>query len=689
LKEIVAYCFGEREFRVAEGLLIGWTRLGPFVIGGLDDIENLRKENVPFEVIEEDLAQPIGEAAEASANQVPIDKIIKGIAGTLVSRQPAGMASCYTVEIGDPTETGGIPGPAPLETKTENSALITQIRVRLTLPQAKSISKLPPVKRVSLKLASRQIRFSPATLYASADTSSWRRRLGAEPHKIPINPIPNIEAWVKELVDFETWQAADSTKPNKPDIYSALRTVGDREGRTYLGTESLPRLIEALYTLTYEQVRRGKLLEHDYGCDLEDAAKAAEGANSAMAIRMPEYLPACPKSRPIWVEVIALCQTIINLCRSVSSEFVHLEYGWRVNTYILNSLALGRLGRFTEARRCLNEANALLSKLPRRVDQVELAAIELRRAEVHVLEAIFLARLLNALCHVLLSGLQRYVEFPASARDEEGWLAENLRQIPCQEEIHHLLRLLLSQIGETGPSTQGNKAKKIASQWFAQYEMKWLCPAKSTYGPKVETAEDIVVDLVRNLAAHLTHIHFAQLDDAWVALEHAERLLAGRTRSSQWWGRLCTLRLRVFAEHWNEERLKNDYDRCLPKLTSKIRSEIAPKRCATMAFRRKIDYPNYFIALLRLGLAVWPYDPYPRLRLADYFMLAWRRWTNTPGKMSNEVSELTSEARMLLREAKKAYDGPGKEPANYALLNRYAKAVEGRVEAFIEGNNRT
>jgi hypothetical protein len=232
-----------------------------------------------------------------------------------------------------------------------------------------------------------------------------------------------------------------------------------------------------------------------------------------------------------------------------------------------------------------------------------------------------------------------------------------------------------------------SQAYIIARQWFSQYEMKALSPAKSIYRPNVQSREDIVIDLVRNLAAHLSHIHFAQLDDASVALEHAERLLAGRTRSSQWWGRLCTLRLRIFAEHWDEGRLRALYaSRRAADYGPATQSEIAPKRCATMAFRRKIDYPSYFISLLRLGLAVWPDDPHRRLRLADYFISAWRRWKDAPEKMPNETPALTLEARMLLEEAHKkgAYLGQEENPATYALLNRYRKVVKNRIKTFIK-----
>jgi hypothetical protein len=654
VNEIIAYCSDEIEFQVAERLLSEGKRQDPFVLGKIatnDAIDALRRENVLFQIVED----PVDLSADNSENRH------------------------YLVEIRSPLRTITIPGPVHGENKTENLTPLRQFVASLTPSQAKSASKFSVVARLfPLKLAQRQIRFSPARLYASANSEHWRERFGAEPYTIGVSPVPSMEKWIKKLSQFETGQCETGQ-----NIYSELRSIGDEEGRAYLGTDSLPRLIEALYRLTYEHVRRAKLLEHDYDCDCEETVDARK-----------EILPACPKSRPIWVEVVALCQTIINLCRSVSAELVHLEYGWRVNVYMLNSLALGRLGRFTEARRCLNEANARLSKLARRLDQVELAVIELRRAEVHLMEAIFLARLLNVLCDVLFAV---NVKDQPTQGDKVDWLTKTLPKPPCPEEIHLLRRLLrTSKCDSAGPE---EKAKKIALQWFLQYEMECLCPVTSVYSRDVGPMENIIFDLARNLATHLSHIHFAQLDDAWVALEHAEQHLAGRTRFSQWWGRLSTLRLRVFAEHWSEENLKAKFEIWLRKSRSasenpttpdfgrKIRDrEIAPRRCATMAFRRKIDYPSYFISLLRLGLVVWPDDPYRRLRLADYFMRAWSRWRNTPEKIPNEGPELTPEARMLLKKAYEfgAYVGQ-EDSEDYALLRRYEKMIKNQILVFSAG----
>jgi len=72
-----------------------------------------------------------------------------------------------------------------------------------------------------------------------------------------------------------------------------------------------------------------------------------------------------------------------------------LEYDLsiQVNAITNHGLASGHVGRFFEAHRRLNEADAFLSKLPRRVDSTELAVVRLRQAEIHLQEGTLLGRL--------------------------------------------------------------------------------------------------------------------------------------------------------------------------------------------------------------------------------------------------------------------------------------------------------
>jgi hypothetical protein len=427
--DIIAYCSDERDLKIAERLLTDPTRQGPFVLGEIDNVADLLQEKIAFEIVRGN-SDTCEEEDVRSANPIAVDEIVKGLPGRLVQQLPPAMVNSYIVEVDQPVHIIPVAELPSDQTETNNPGPMIQFDPRLTLEQAKAGSRLALVKRiclrraahkldtVSLKLGPRQIRFSPATLYASADNWGWRERSSNKPDKPSLTPIPDTDRWTEKLAAFELKQPGHMESepsinlPNKDDIYEALRLIGDTEGRNYLGTESLPRLIQALHNLTYEHVGRAKLIEHNERCGLEEGT-----AQPSKFPARPDYLPASPTSRPIWVQVIALCQTTINLCRSISTELVHLEYGWRVKIYMLNSLALGRLGRFTEARRCLNEANALLSKLPRRLDEVELAAIELRRGEVHLLEATFLARLLDELCEELFAKLpKKNPNCPSEAR---------------------------------------------------------------------------------------------------------------------------------------------------------------------------------------------------------------------------------------------------------------------------------
>jgi hypothetical protein len=132
-----------------------------------------------------------------------------------------------------------------------------------------------------------------------------------------------------------------------------------------------------------------------------------------------------------------------------------------------------------------------------------------------------------------------------------------------------------------------------------------------------------------------------KMDDAWVTLENAERMLAGRNRSSQWWGRLCNLRLRIFALHaaykrWRKAILEKDERAMLPVFR-------------LLAFRKQVDQHTHLMHLLKLGRAVWPDDPFRRMRLADYFVDAWEYDGNAEGKLARykEACELLEQVMEL------------------------------------------
>jgi hypothetical protein len=412
------------------------------------------------------------------------------------------------------------------------------------------------------------------------------------------------------------------------------------------GPNELPQLVASMYDLAYLHVRRAKFLEHE--------------SSNAQAHSANVYSPSSPKSRKLWIQVTTICRCIIDACRMVPPEFLHFEMMQRVRAFSTYALAHGRLARFAEAHRRLNEAHALLSKIAHGSQIVEPAMIDLRRAEVHLHEAIFLKNL-----------RKRMIEGPASRVLEK----DNLEAIACGI-VCDVLQEPINDIGNL-PEAPG---EQLAQQWLSLYHLNMSndCVASERLGDDAEKKrklackrmdKDNAKELRKNWsakwmmiqanAAQLLRLHYAALDDTWVCLEAAEKKLAGRSHSSQWWGRLCTLKLRVFKE--------------------RIRDEInarAPYTC--LAFRRKIEYHSYLNQLLQLGLCVWPDDPYRRIRLADYFIDAWQ---NPAGSVSQDDLR---QAKELLGEATKEEAGYPLENPDYSLLKAYRARIEAKIDKFPE-----
>jgi SIR2-like domain len=490
--------------------------------------------------------------------------------------------------------------------------------------------------------------YSVVGLFAKG--KDWRRRLPEATSPLYINGD-----LLDALEEHEEKSGSLHAEINDTELYEKLRTFGDRAGRDHLGKDSLQQLIQALDRLAFEHSQRAKIVQV-----VESTKLGVPG--------LSECLPACELARRLWAQVTFLCRSVFNLCRSVSPHLVDFDYSVRVNTATHYGLALGHLARFTEAHRRLNEANARLSKLSLRIDQVEPAVIELRRAEVYLVEAIFIAQLIDSLIKELINCYEAKSE--TIGRRKSG---DNVNA--------HVYQLLLTLLGEhpidkflwddaqTIQDGTGSSSMQTIQQWWELYQLSDIALTDRIHANNRKLAPDAISAFADSLVKHLSRIHFAKLDDAWVALEQTERLLSGRNRSSRWWGALCTLRLKIFAEHLDEKTLAREIPQ--PAFISKL----APISCSTMAFRRKIDYHEYLVSLLRVGLAVWPDDSFRRFRLADYFVRAWKR--------VDEDASITSDTRMLLIESLQPCATNLTKKEGYRLLIQYQDWVRGHVYRFL------
>jgi hypothetical protein len=183
-----------------------------------------------------------------------------------------------------------------------------------------------------------------------------------------------------------------------------------------------------------------------------------------------------------WLTVTALTNAAIEVAYfhpPGNEEFIMVM---RSRAEAIYGLALGHLHRFYEAHRHINNAHALAmrSRSPR--THVLLGILELRRAEVHLIEAELLQELSLFDTRLLDEGQ------PLTAPDWHDGLAPEARATHEQNAQESLLKQIDHAHGG-----------------------------------------------VRRAAA--------LRDDAWCALERGEALLGGHTHGSAWWARLRTLQL--------------------------------------------------------------------------------------------------------------------------------------------------
>ena len=480
----------------------------------------------------------------------------------------------------------------------------------------------------------------------------------------------NLEDWKKALKRFSSkadsanpfsWSKADEIKTTSAALRAALQKLIRNTSGILDAIHDLPRVGAAIGHLAYGHMRRAKVIDREYF--------AWTMAGRGSPDKALPFGSDCPiewgltldhqESTALWLQTAVLCRCVLEYCSYMPPAMLEYDLSIQVSAITNHGLASGHVGRYFEAHRRLNEADAFLSKLPRRVDSTELAVVRLRQAEIHLQEGEFLERL-----RILL----QEAEEVAPLWEKYHKVREKRRQAePNHEEI---MTEVLQDVEIRKKVSPGNEAKRkflfespavnflkggpvksrsekgidtVFQQWFAYYQIPNFSVSEGSGAAQ----------------QHLERISRARIDDAWASIESAERLLSGRTRTSQWWGRLCTLKLRVFGRY--------------------------RRNCAfrLLAFRRQIDYAEELTRVFRLGLSVWPDDPYRRIRLGECFLEAWAR-VNLPPK-GKSVADLSTEGKRLVRQALEDDGGyhfqESDSPKRYSLLIDYRYHVITRLLA--------
>jgi len=364
--------------------------------------------------------------------------------------------------------------------------------------------------------------------------------------------------------------------PSRVDVFRVEMKGFDRDPAR--GLVQLQQLVEWSFLL----LRRAKREEHA-ACLI-----GAEGATSE-AIPHEYRITLTPMScRRQWVRTCLFAQCALDMAAWLgpgADGFVGREMS---KTMAIYGVALARLHRFSEAHRRLNHAHALLSGGGASVPAVLHGILEIRRAEVHLLEASLgceIATMIEA-----SEGEFRRKDadgFQKDFKDHLGRRRYELKNLP-------------------------QRRQDAISTWFARQMTA------------VRDEETPLVGLQRQA--------MARCDDAWSCLERAERLLAGRTHSPRWWGRLRALQLRAFS------------------LTAGlVGRDSVPYRPLTSRIRR--DLPGALETLWREGQAAAPDDYYNRVRVLDYYLraltahktkLPWKE--DLDGEMKELQAQLESES---------------------------------------------
>ena len=329
---------------------------------------------------------------------------------------------------------------------------------------------------------------------------------------------------------------------------------------------SVPEIVTVFNELSYEHIRRAKIVE--------DAQSFAKNLN------VWRVVPSAKESRGLWGQVCLLARLTLVMCDYIPPAHFQFDLHQRVTALSYYGLALAHLGRFSEAHRRLNEAAALLSKVPQRGTEAKKAFLKLRRAEIHFLEAKQLR---------ILKTAHEKVMRPNQSELENNKYSYKIILERCQESIPDAC-ILCHWLGIDYDSSKvknddRNKIIAQVEQLTKRYRLKKVGTAKP---------ED---DL---MSQEFDRLICAKVDDAWVAIESAERSLAGRTCAPQSWGRFCALKLQILA--------------LFPKTeTGKYR---------TLTSRRRTETDEELDHLIHLGFAVWPDEPFRKMRLLDYFIAA-------------------------------------------------------------------
>lgn len=263
-----------------------------------------------------------------------------------------------------------------------------------------------------------------------------------------------------------------------------------------------------------------------------------------------------------WLSSTICCSLAIDLCKHLPPWLLDFEIRSKVKLHCLYAVGLANNGRFYEATRHLNDAQALQSKLAT-VSKKDLAIVSLRRAEVKLTECHWIGRFLEKV----------KVEEQVEGKEQGKEQAEEKVKVKSALDFSFADRGLL-RVGTVYfvlPDLNSGavdcwKTKNIKRR------INQVVASSRLHGPddafpdesQIQVVPPRIFECIREAVpvgeempnnekwieateVALRRLLASLVDEASRALDVAHLNLAGISQSTLWWSRMSTLSLRLFS----------------------------------------------------------------------------------------------------------------------------------------------
>lgn len=326
-----------------------------------------------------------------------------------------------------------------------------------------------------------QVPHGPSSLWLQGPVVDPANRT-AIPLRIPLEFLdhrtPNVDLLVQQC-------GLDNRNGLLHYVRAILSDSGERDAKRVMhdacinSPEAALRIFQSLGEFAYWLLRRAKRIENAVPHNVEHRRL---------------FSPA--DVTDAWLQVCRVAKEVVAMQAAIppgQDAFVTYQVSKSLGLY---GLALSRLGRFSEAHRRLNHAEALLGAPSQPDSLLHAGILELRRGEALLLEGLRLRE------------LQMYLSASNS---------QSTRRLAPKEALMKLVRRF----------ERAQFRRAFYARWM------WVEPYWEAVVQRADSTADI----------SFWPVVAAKAGDAWNCLERAASLLGGRTHHPLWWSRFRALQL--------------------------------------------------------------------------------------------------------------------------------------------------